>query len=184
MDEQEWVGAFCPRTPKGQRRFKSRPELNTTNHSQAALLWWLRLGCRGWPLDLHVVHVSPGAGLCGGPGLHGGPGLQLDQEELWGGLSGEGQPHEVLLHQGLWPQGGSSSRWTSRPLRPPSHSALWEEPNVEDFWGMLYVSGAKINSSWNWQHFGVSGCALFFCDSPFSMFSDSNFNNLSIFFRI
>ena len=82
-------------------------------------------------------NVSPGAGLCGGPGLHRGTGLQLDQEELWRGLSGEGQPHEVLLHQGLWPQGGSFSRWTSRRLRPPSPLAVWDEPNVYDYSCML-----------------------------------------------
>ena len=64
-------------------------------------------------MTVHLFLVCPGTGLCRGPGLHCWQELGLDQEELWCGMSGEGQPPEVLLHQGLWPQGESSSRWAS-----------------------------------------------------------------------
>ena len=39
----------------------------------------------------------------------------------------------------------------------------------------------RIYSSWSWWQFGVSGCALFFTDSPFSLCSDLHFNYLNFF---
>lgn len=47
--------------------------------------------------------------LGGGPGLCGRSQLQMGEEMLWSGLSGQRQPPEVLLHPSVRHQGGSET---------------------------------------------------------------------------